>query len=121
MNDVASSRVPIKICYLTTFIGDYHAPRLKRLAEDLRNFNASFKLAQFNERSDFYDHAQLRRDEFLRFLDITRFPSPKGIALIRAVWTFLKTEKPAYIFVLGYSDAISLTALAFAKLFGRKI
>ncbi len=121
MNDLSSSRVPINVCYLTTFIGDYHAPRLKRLAEDLRTLNGSLKLAQFNERSEFYDHAQVRRQQFLRFLDVTRFRSPKGIALIRSVWTFLKTEKPAHIFVLGYSDPIALTALAFAKLFGRKI
>jgi len=121
MNDLPSSRVPINVCYLTTFIGDYHAPRLKRLAEDLRSFNASLKLAQFNERSDFYEHAQVRRQEFLRFLDITRFRSPKGIALIRSVWKFLKAEKPVHIFVLGYSDAISLTALTFAKVFGRRI
>jgi glycosyltransferase involved in cell wall biosynthesis len=121
MNDLSSSRVPINVCYLTTFVGDYHAPRLKRLAEDLHTFNASLKLAQFNERSELYDHAQVRRQQFLRFLDITWFRSPKGIALIRAVWTFLRTEKPVHIFVLGYSDAIALTALAFAKLFGRKI
>jgi glycosyltransferase involved in cell wall biosynthesis len=121
MNDLPASRVPTNVCYLTAFIGDYHAPRLKRLAEDLDSINASLKLAQFNERSGFYDHAQLRRQKFLRYLDVTQFRSPKGVALIRAVWTFLKTEKPAHIFVLGYSDAISLTALAFAKLSGRRI
>jgi len=81
----------------------------------------SLKLAQFNERSDFYDHAQLRREEFLRSLDVALFRSPKGIRLMRDVWAFLKAANPVHIFVLGYSDAISLTALAFAKLRGRKI
>jgi glycosyltransferase involved in cell wall biosynthesis len=121
MNQLSSSRVPINVCYLTTFIGDYHAARLKRLSDDLRNFNASLKLAQFNENSDLYDHPQVRRQELLRFLDVTRFHSPKGIGLIQAVWSFLQTEKPGHIFVLGYFDAISLTALAYAKLFRRKI
>lgn len=120
-NADADSFGDLKVCYLTTFLGDYHAPRIKRLADDLAKLGGRLKIAQFHDRSSLYSHPQERRRKFLESMDVTRFQSPKGLRFIMAIYSFLRRERPNHVFVLGYSNTISLTCLAFSPLFRYKI
>lgn len=104
-----------KTCYLTHWVGDYHAPRLKSLSSALRLAGGHLSVVQFGSKSSFYSHPQTRREKLCKELDFIQRPPTKGIASCIDVWRCLGELKPRYIFVLGYNDSISLTALIYAK------
>lgn len=108
-------------CYLTTWVGDYHAPRLKALDDLLRKNGGHLLVGQFGGRSKFYSHAQTRRNELLADMKHFEFSTTNMIALAREVWTFLRAHNPGHIFVLGYGDVISLTACVYARTFGKRV
>lgn len=110
-----------RVCYLSTWVGDYHAPRLKSLSDLLRGQGGQLHVVQFGDRSMFYSHAQKRRDGLLKELDFLQLPRAGRLSLARDVWRYLRRTKPEHIFVLGYNDPISLASALYARVHGARI
>lgn len=111
----------INLCYLTSWVGDYHAPRLCALDKKISANGGRLSVVQFGSSSGFYGHQQARREKLVAQLDYSEVASAGFILLMLKVFFCLLRRRPSHILVLGYNDAISLTALIYARLFGRKI
>lgn len=110
-----------RVAYITSWVGDYHAPRLLGAQKALEAQGARLSVLQFGTRSGFYTHQQKRRDALVQQLDFKSFSGGTGMALVRQVWSVLRQEQPDHLLVLGYHEPISLTGLAYARLHGKKV
>lgn len=98
-------------------IGDYHAPRLRKLQDDLNSLGEMLYIIQIQEKSDFYKHTQNRSAKITPFLTIETLTKNKFIRLA----SIIIKQKPKTIFVLGFEKWHSLLALALSKIIKSKI
>jgi glycosyltransferase involved in cell wall biosynthesis len=106
------------VAFLIANIGDYHAPRLVRLHDDIAARRGSLHVFEARAASRFYLHGVSRAKSLVAGLDVHR--ADGGRAAWRAI-QFLLSLRPDAVVVLGYTDTLSLIGLSFALLARRKI
>lgn len=116
-----SDNKPHEVAYLSRWVGDYHAPRLLALQSALADRGQRLAVVQLGVGSQFYKHAQVRRNQLISKLDFTLRPCQSGKQEAWATWSELNRIRPCDILVLGYNDMISLVAAFWARSHGARI
>lgn len=108
------------VCVVIDNIGDYHAARLSFLAGELARRGVRFTVIDRFDRSRFYVHGQNRAARLMAHVARRRIGEGGTSRLPFALWKLLRGLRPSHIFTIGYSDVLSVSALAYAKAAGAK-
>lgn len=111
----------VDVCYITSWVGDYHAPRLLSLNYHLNKLDKNLLVVQLDNRSKLYSHDQIRRNKLIKQLKFILLHSQKPTSFFLNTFLTLFKTRPNNILVLGYNDPISLAALLYSKIFFKKI
>lgn len=104
----------MNVAFIIAFIGDYHAPRLLKLQEQLAAHNSTLFIYQSKDHSDFYTHQQSRRHKLLSNLNVLTPSAGSRFTTFISIQRFLGECSAEAVVVLGYTDVLSLSALAYA-------
>jgi glycosyltransferase involved in cell wall biosynthesis len=107
---------PRKLCFVLNNLGEYHVARLNRAAAVLAPFGVTIVVIEASTGTKFYTHRQRRGADLLRGVGHVQMRSAgRRLATETDLWRRLANERPSHIFTIGYSDRLSLTALAYAR------
>jgi glycosyltransferase involved in cell wall biosynthesis len=105
-----------RIVFIIRTIGDYHAPRLLRFQQDLRCDNRELVIFETTDKSELYTHGQTRAPILKRSLNCERIQSSGTLRRFCKLVLRVLKAKPKAVFVLGYTDELSLAGLTASKL-----
>ena len=111
----------MKVLYLTSWVGDYHAPRLIAAQKILSSINIDFYVYQFGSKSNFYFHKQSRRNSLIEKINFTQYDKIESFSSFVNIFRILNNLQPDCIFSLGYNDKLSLASMFWAKFHKKKI
>jgi len=100
-----------RVLFLISNIGDYHAPRLLQLQEQLRRNGDQFLAVETASTSAFYNHSQTRAPLLKRQLSYVAIHAAGAAQVARKTAREILRFRPHVVFVLGYTDALSMTGL----------
>ncbi len=110
-----------RVLFLIRNVGDYHAPRLLKLHERLAADGIAFEVMEACDRSAFYTHRQTRAPLLKLQLNCISLHATSRPKIVLLTLLELFRFRPQVIFVLGYTDELSLTGLIAGRLLGARV
>lgn len=115
------SKRPEHVLFLIRYVGDYHAPRFLKLQEELTAAGSIFKVLEASDRSSSYAHRQTRGPLLKLQLNCISLHAKSRSQIVLRTLLEIFRFKPQTIFVLGYTDELSLTGLIAGRLLGARV
>lgn len=111
-----------RLCFVLNNVGEYHVARLNRCAAVLAPLGAALTVIEASTGARLYTHRQRAGRALLRGpVHVQMHSAGRWLATELELWRMLEAARPTHIFTIGYSDRLSLTCLAYARLHGLPI
>jgi glycosyltransferase involved in cell wall biosynthesis len=107
--------------FMINYVGGYHVSRLENLSKVLSRENIDLKVFQLNSFSHLYSHKEgYLKNKYLN-INILKATKDNFFSRFFQIIKFLYDSKSDFVFVIGYSDFLSLTSLFYCLCARKKI